>query len=155
MADDAAPQETAPAASISGADSTTAAVQGADATTASVGVASLAENPRENPNEDWSPPPTRDDGVALDGHELPVNLRLRALELARSGKDDPTGRASPELIADAAERIKAYESEFPPLTGLTKDQLAERAAKEGVVVPDGATKDDISAAITAARPALA
>lgn len=40
----------------------------------------------ENPPEDWSPPQVNEQGFAIDGHGLPLNLRLRAAALAEAGR---------------------------------------------------------------------
>lgn len=57
-------------------------------------------------------------GVALDG-DYPLNHRLRAEALAAEGKsEDPGGLVSPELIADAGERMeRAKAAEDDPLNG--------------------------------------
>lgn len=147
------------------------ASSGADAISTGLAATAVIEEDGTRPN-----PTTSDEGmddlrevlgagVELDGseHRLPTNLRLRAEELARRGEEkDPLGMIGPELIADAKERfaneakaeeerLAAYDKQYPPLTG-TKGDIEKIAAAEGVSYADGATKDEIIAAVEAARP---
>lgn len=103
---------------------------------------------------DWKPPQTDEQGFAIDGHGYPINLRLRALRLADAGEtEDPAGSVSPEVIQSAADQLADYDDAYPSLDGMTKAALEAEAEDKNVAVPDGATKDEIKAAIEAARPA--
>jgi len=60
------------------------------------------------PGETWQEPQSEaNTGIAIDGeHGLPLNHRLRAERLADEGKkEDPGGLISPEVIADAKDRL--------------------------------------------------
>jgi hypothetical protein len=129
---------------------------GEGGTTRTAGEAQLAEAASdESLPEDWSPPRHRADGVAVDPEGLPINLRLRSLELARRGDtEDPAGLASPDLIADAKGRIDAYEEAYPPLGGKKTAELEAIAEREKVSLEGATTNPERAARIAAARPAL-
>lgn len=115
---------------------------------------SFADGSQAGDPEDWQPPKTNEQGFAIDGNEgWPINLRLRALALADAGKDeDPDGHVSSDAIADAKDRAANYDADYPKLSNMTKAQLQKQADSEGVAVPEDALRDDIQAAIEAARP---
>lgn len=103
--------------------------------------------------DDWSPPNYAEDGTALDGHGLPINLRLRRYTLADEGKkEDPTGQIPPEDIAAEVERLAAYDKEYPPLAKATKADLEKIAKDEEVDLSTAATNDERAALIQAGRP---
>lgn len=143
MADEAAPGET----------TDPAAPAAATVRTAGEGFLASALAPTEEP-DDWSPPKTRDDGIALDEHNLPVNRRLRMIELSDSGKsEDPAGVVSAEEIAATGKRLAAYDKERPPITSRTSvADLAAMADKEGIAVPEGIGKTELAELIATARP---
>lgn len=149
-------------AGATGAGAAAPALQGADTTVRAVGEAALAQPDPDAPAPDegdhkdpWSEPRTREDGTAVDPDDLPINHRLRSLELARRGEtEDEGGLVSPELIADAAGRIAAYDAQFPPLDGKTKAQLESIADGEKVDISGAANNDERAALIAARRPAL-
>jgi len=94
-----------------------------------------------SPDETWSPPKFEEEtGIALDGHGLPLNHRLRAERLADAGKDeDPGGLISPELIADAGDRLAAERKARPPVAANMKVPELERIAKrEGIDISSAA-----------------
>lgn len=130
--------------------------QDAGEATRAAGEAQLAEPaPDAALADDWQPPQHRADGTAVDPEGLPINLRLRSLELARRGEtEDKAGLASPELIADAAERVKAYDKAYPPLKGKKAAELEEIAEREKVDLGEASTNPERAALIAAARPAL-
>lgn len=137
----------------SGADTGAgAATSGATDTTRDVGEAALAGE--EALADDWSPPREREDGTAVDGHGLPINHRLRALELARTGKEDPAGTVTADLIAAAGERIAAHEAHYPPLAGMKKPDLESTAEAEGVDISGAANNEERATLIAAARPPI-
>jgi hypothetical protein len=126
-----------------------AAREAADETTRAVGAAALAE-----PREAEAIAPTRPDGIALDGHGLPVNHRLRAAALAERGDDeDPHGEISADLISEERGRLAAYDSEYPLTSGATKAQLEKLAEAEGVDISGASNNEERAALIDAARPA--
>lgn len=108
----------------------------------------------ENPPEDWSPPQVNEQGFAIDGHGLPLNLRLRAAALAEAGKDeDPEGSVAPEHITAAADRLAAYDKAFPKATATTKIVDLEKMAKaQGLDISTAANNEERAAMINAARP---
>jgi hypothetical protein len=108
----------------------------------------------ENPPEDWSPPQVNEQGFAVDGDGLPLNLRLRAAALADAGRDeDPSGSVSAETIKAEAERLAAYDKAFPTISSSSKTADLERIAKaEGVDISSAANNDERIAIIRAARP---
>ena len=61
-------------------------------------------------------------------------------------------KTNPEFKAGKAKAEKV-EDDLPSLTGLNKERLLEVAEAEGVKVEDGATNNEITAAIEAAREA--
>ena len=119
----------------------------------------------DTPGTEWSPPKLEPEtGIALDGHGLPINHRLRAERLADSGKDeDPAGEISPEHIADAkgrlaaqakadAARAKAEEAANPPVHAHMKTADLERIAKkQGIELSSATNNEERVALIEAAR----
>jgi len=108
----------------------------------------------ENKPDDWSPPQSDDNGFAIDGDGLPLNLRLRAAALAEAGKtEDPAGSVTPEAIASTGERLAAYDKAFPSVSPSSKTADLERIAKaEGIDISTAANNEERVAAIVAARP---
>jgi hypothetical protein len=115
---------------------------------------STGDGRQEGDPGDWSPPQTDEQGFAIDGHGLPINLRRRALVLAdKDADEDPAGAVAPEAIDAARDQLADYDDNYPSLSGMTKTKLLDQAEAEGVQVEDGALVDDIRDAILAARPA--
>ncbi len=147
--------ETGPAAEPAGDANAEAA-----ATTRTAGEAFLAAGAEavEQPDhaDPWSEPRTREDGTAVDDDDLPLNHRLRALELAERGEAaDPAGTVSAEAIAQAGERLAAYEANHPRISGKSsKADLEAIAEAEGVDISGAGNNDERAALIRAARPAL-
>jgi len=104
-------------------------------------------------DETWSPPKVDENGVALDGHDLPVNHRLRAEALADAGKDkDPGDMVSPELIAETADRLATERKARPPVSANMKVADLERIAKrESVDLMSAKNNEERVALIEAAR----
>lgn len=111
--------------------------------------------PRADEEGDWTPPASDERGFALDGHGLPINLRLRAAALADKGADtDPTGAVSAEAISAERARLADYDSRFPPLSASSSKAALERAAEaEGVDISSAANNEERAALILRARPA--
>lgn len=108
--------------------------------------------------DDWSPARTDPEtGIALDGHDLPVNHRLRAEALADMGKDeDPTGDISPELIANTKARLTAEREARPRVSANMKVADLERIAKrEDIDISRAGSNAERVAMIEAARSGLA
>lgn len=106
------------------------------------------------PGETWSPPKFEEGtGIAVDGHGLPLNHRLRAERLADAGKDeDPAGEISAEHIADAKARLAAAKEAKPPVNSSMKVADLERIANdENVDLSDAKNNDERVALIRAAR----
>jgi hypothetical protein len=115
---------------------------------------SNADGSQDGDPGDWQPPQTDEQGFAIDGHGLPINLRRRALTLAdRNMDEDPTGYIDADGIDQARDQLAAYDEQYPSLSGMTKAALTDQADQENVQLEDGALVDDIRAAIIAARPA--
>lgn len=108
----------------------------------------------EEAPDDWSPPQTLADGTAVDGHGLPINLRLRKGALADAGKkEDPAGSVSPEDIAAEVERLKAYDADYPRIAANMKVADLEKIAKaEKVDLSSVENNEDRVALISASRP---
>jgi len=117
-------------------------------------------NHEEAASVETEAPRTDEAGVAMDG-DYPANHRLRAEALAADNKvEDPDNIVSPELIADAADRVEAEEkarkdaetdaARNTPSTKWTVDRLTAEAAKRNVALTDGMDKAAILAAIEAA-----
>lgn len=101
----------------------------------------------------------RETGVAMHG-EYPLNSRLRAEALAGDGKgEDPDKLVTPELIADAADRLAREKAEADkaakaaPSMKWTEKALRDEADRLGVAVTADNDKADILAAIEAAPAA--
>ena len=104
--------------------------------------------------EDWSEAKTDPNtGVALDGHDLPVNHRLRAEALADMGKDeDPANLVTPELIADTADRLERERKARPPVNSNMKVSELERIARrEGIDISEARNNEERVSAINSAR----
>lgn len=103
---------------------------------------------------DWSPPAKLEDGTPVDGHGLPLNLRLRKAALADAGKsEDPVGVVSADDIAAEVARLKAYDSQYPALRANMKTAELEKLAKsESVDISSAETNEDRVGLIAAARP---
>lgn len=141
-----------PPATTTTADAEAAAQASANDSLRATGAAFLGQE-TVTETDDWSEPKVRENGVAVDGHGLPFNLRLRAEELAESGKDsDPANLVSAEHIADAKARLAAYDEQYPPLVGATKSDLEKIAEDEGVDLDGASNNDERVARIAAARP---
>ena len=102
----------------------------------------------------WSPPPTDERGVARDADGLPLNLRLRALELADGGKEeDPSGAVTPEAIAEAGEALAAYDERYPLISSAsTKKELEAIAEDENIDLSAATNNEERASAILRARP---
>lgn len=109
----------------------------------------------ETDETDWHPPQRLADGTPVDGHGLPINLRLRKAALADAGKDsDPEGYVTGEDIAAEVERLAAYDADYPALRANMKTAELEKIAKaEEVDLSAAQNNEDRVAAIAAARPA--
>lgn len=132
-----------------------AATTDAAATTRATGEAFLAAPAGDaTEDDDWSPPQTRDDGVAVDGDGLPINRRLRAIDLVDSGKaEDPGGVLSRDEIESTAKRLAAYDKQHPRVTGRTSLAELTRLAEDAGVSLDGAASNaERVERILAARP---
>jgi hypothetical protein len=108
----------------------------------------------------WSPPKQEPEtGIAVDGEGLPINHRLRAERLAESdAEEDPLGEVSPELIADAKDRLARQDKATPPVNANMKVAELERIAKrEKIDISSAANNAERVALIEAARvtPGLA
>jgi hypothetical protein len=115
---------------------------------------SAADGSQEGEPADWQPPQVNNQGFAVDGNGAPINLRMRSIHFADLGeKEDPDNFVSPEAISQAADQLAAYDKAYPSLSSMKKADLVKQAEAEGVTYPEGATADEISSAITAARPA--
>jgi hypothetical protein len=103
----------------------------------------------------WAPAAPREDGVFLDGHDLPLNHRLRAEALVAAGLDkDPGGLIEPERIAETTERLRAEAGVVKPLRDQSKAKLTETARREGLPLPRASSgKTAMITAIEAARAA--
>lgn len=108
----------------------------------------------EGAPEDWSPPRTDEQGVALDGHGLPLNLRLRAAALSDKGlEEDPVGSVDAETIKAEGARLAAFDKQFPQVSANSKVADLEKVAKaEGVDISRAAKNEERVALIRAARP---
>jgi hypothetical protein len=104
--------------------------------------------------DDWHPPRVDDQGFALDGHGLPVNLRLRAAALVDEGRDeDPEGHIDAERLEAERVRLAAYDKDYPSVSANSKTADLEKVAKaEGVDLTAATNNAERVAAITAARP---
>lgn len=102
---------------------------------------------------DWQPPQTDAQGFAIDGHGLPINLHRRAMVLADQDADeDPAGAVAPEAIADARDRLAAYDDQYPPLQGMTRAAMEALDEAQSLTFPDDAKVNDVRDIIAAARP---
>lgn len=113
--------------------------------------------PTTTDEPEWSPAPIEEGtGIALDGNDLPINHRLRAERLALDGKDeDPGGIISPELIADASDRLDRVRDAVPAVYVNMKVSDLEKIAKdEDVDLTDAANNEERVRRIEAARPEL-
>lgn len=90
----------------------------------------------------------------IDGLKAEHATALKA-ETDRADKAEGDLKAANEHIDGLKAQIAALEkaNEPPALTGKNKAELLEIAAKEGATVEDGATNDDIKAAIELKREA--
>lgn len=115
---------------------------------------SSADGSQAGEPDDWNPPQVNEQGFAVDGNGIPINLRLRSLHLADAGEtEDPAGAVSPEAIAAASDQLAAYDKQYPSLDGMTKAKMLSLPEADDVEIPDDALVDDIRAALQAARPA--
>ena len=145
------------------ADAGAGPAPGADAGNAASGdlgtvrTATFADEEGELPDHaaPWSPAPTDERGIARDGDGLPINLRLRALELADRGEEeDPSGAVSADAIAEAGEALADYDKRYPLISGsTTKKELEAIAEDEGIDLSDASTNEERASAILSARPA--
>lgn len=132
---------------------------GTDEIQASLAADTLAASqpiaPEDSEEPDWLPPQTLENGIAVDGNGIPINLRLRAAHLADAGQaEDPAGSVSPETIAAEAERLAAFDADYPPITGkTTKAELEAMAEAEKADISSASNNEERAAAILAARPA--
>ena len=114
---------------------------------------SSPDGSQEGEPGDWSPPQTDDQGFAIDGHGLPINLLRRAMVLADQDADeDPAGAVSPEAIDQARERLAAYDEQYPPLQGMTRAAMEALDESQNLTFPDDAKVDDVRRIIGEARP---
>jgi hypothetical protein len=115
---------------------------------------SFADGSQEGDPADWQPPQVNEQGFAVDGDGIPINLRLRSLHLADAGKaEDPGGQVSPEAITAAVDQLATYDAAYPSLSGMRKADLVKQAERESVQLRGDELADEIASAITAARPA--
>lgn len=108
--------------------------------------------------DDWSPAKVDEEtGIALDGHDLPLNHRLRAEALADAGEtSDPADTVSPELIADAADRLERERRATPPVSANMKvKDLETIASREGVDISGAKNNAERVAMIEDARAGVA
>lgn len=142
-------------ASATGPETSETGISGGDAPRAFADGAEPEPTEGPAPEEgEWSPAKYEPEtGIAIDGHGLPINHRLRAERLADDdANEDPAGLITSEHIADARERLDREREATPLVHANMKVKELERIAKrEGVDLSTAKNNDDRVALIEAAR----